>query len=96
MKIIDAHLHLFSNEDSWPEEKAQSVGHHNSADHLREAYGKLDASHLVELLRAPEEDRDALAAKAAEEALSTRALREEIKQLREDHAQAQGLHDPLL
>lgn len=64
------------------------------ARELPEAYGKLDASHLVELLRAPEEDRDALAAKAAEEALSTRALREEIKQLREDHAQAQvKIHD---
>ena len=47
MKIIDAHLHLFSNEDSWPEEKAQSVGHHNSADHLREAYGKLEMVHGV-------------------------------------------------
>ncbi len=64
------------------------------ARELPEAYGKLDASHLVELLRAPEEDRDALAAKAAEQELSTRALREEIKKLREDRAEAQvKIHD---
>ena len=37
MKIIDAHLHLFPQED-WAEQTAQGVGHHNSVDHLREFY----------------------------------------------------------
>jgi len=47
MKIIDAHLHLFPTNEDWPEQKAQSVGHHNSTDHLREVYGKLDMVHGV-------------------------------------------------
>lgn len=41
MKIIDAHLHLFPQED-WAEETACGVGHHNSVDHLRQVYGELD------------------------------------------------------
>ena len=47
MKIIDAHLHLFPTEDSWAEETAQSVGHHNNLDHLRQVYGELNMVHGV-------------------------------------------------
>ena len=90
-------LEWLNREAGWPERTARQAMQlyvTYGARELPEAYGKLDASHLVELLRAPEEDRDALAAKAAEEAMSTRALREEIKRLREDHAQAQvKIHD---
>ena len=90
-------LEWLNREAGCPERTAQQamqLYETYGARELPEAYGKLDASHLVELLRAPEEGRDALAAKAAEEAMSTRALREEIKRLREDHAQAQvKIHD---
>lgn len=90
-------LEWLNREAGCPERTAQQamqLYETYGARELPKAYGKLDASHLVELLRAPEEDRDALAAKAAEEAMSTRALREEIKRLREDHAQAQvKIHD---
>ena len=47
MKIIDAHLHLFSNASPRPEQMAQAVGHHNSTDHLREAYSQLGMVHGV-------------------------------------------------
>ena len=47
MKIIDAHLHLFPTADSWAEEAAQKVGHHNSIEHLRRVYGRLDIVHGV-------------------------------------------------
>jgi len=47
MKIIDAHLHLFPTEESWPEEMAQQVGHHNNTDHLRQVYAELDMVHGV-------------------------------------------------
>lgn len=47
MKIIDAHLHLFPTDEDWAEETAQTVGHHNSIDHLREVYGTLDMVHGV-------------------------------------------------
>lgn len=90
-------LEWLNKEAGCPERTAQQamqLYETYGARELPEAYGRLDASHLVELLRAPEEDRDALAAKAVEEALSTRALREEIKKLREDHAQDQvKIHD---
>lgn len=90
-------LEWLNKEAGCPERTAQQamqLYETYGARQLPEAYGKLDASHLVELLRAPEEDRDALAAKAAEQEMSTRALREEIRQLREDHAQAQvKIHD---
>lgn len=46
MKIIDAHLHLFPQQD-WAEQTAQSVGHHNSVDHLRQVYGQLGMVHGV-------------------------------------------------
>lgn len=90
-------LEWLNKEAGCPERTAQQamqLYETYGARELPEAYGKLDASHLVELLRAPDEERDALAAKAAEQEMSTRALREEIKQLREDHAQAQmKIHD---
>lgn len=47
MKIIDAHLHLFPNDTPRPEELARAVGHHNSVEHLREAYGQLNIVHGV-------------------------------------------------
>ena len=46
MKIIDAHLHIFPQED-WAEQTAAGVGHHNSVDHLRLVYGELDMVHGV-------------------------------------------------
>lgn len=46
MKIIDAHLHLFPQED-WAEQTATGVGHHNNVDHLRQVYGELDMVHGV-------------------------------------------------
>lgn len=90
-------LEWLNKEAGCPERTAQQamqLYETYGARELPEAYGKLDASHLVELLRAPEADRDALAAKAAEQEMSTRALREEIKKLRADHAEAQvKIHD---
>ena len=47
MKIIDAHLHLFPQDEPWAEQTAQSVGHHNSWDHLRTVYGELNILHGV-------------------------------------------------
>lgn len=47
MKIIDAHLHLFSPEEPHAEELAQAAGHHNSTAHLRRAYGDLGIVHGV-------------------------------------------------
>ena len=47
MKIIDAHLHLFPNDTPRAEELARSVGHHNSIDHLRQAYQQVDIVHGV-------------------------------------------------
>ena len=46
MKIIDSHLHLFS-QDAETEEMARQVGHHNSIGHLREVYGSLNIVHGV-------------------------------------------------
>jgi len=47
LKIIDAHLHLFPVQEPWGERMAQRVGHHNSVEHLREAYGELNMVHGV-------------------------------------------------
>ena len=47
MKIIDAHLHLFPTDESWAEETARKVGHHNDWDHLRQVYGELGMVHGV-------------------------------------------------
>ena len=46
MKIIDAHLHLFPSEPR-TDAMAESVGHENSLEHLRQVYGKLDIVHGV-------------------------------------------------
>ena len=45
MKIIDAHLHLFTEDSA--EEMARQVGHHGTVRHLREVYGQLDIVHGV-------------------------------------------------
>ena len=47
MRIIDAHLHLFKNENGRAEEMANAVGHINSTDHLREVYNELGIVHGV-------------------------------------------------
>ena len=47
MKVIDAHFHLFPQDESWAEEAAQAVGHHNNWDHLRQVYGRLEIVHGV-------------------------------------------------
>ena len=47
MRIIDAHLHLFPTQESWGEEAAQRVGHHNSTEHLGQVYGELGYVHGV-------------------------------------------------
>ena len=47
MKIIDSHLHLFSNHSGWAEQMAQSVGHHNTTEHLRQVYEELGIVHGV-------------------------------------------------
>ena len=45
MKIIDAHLHIFTSPSA--EEMAQRVGHHNDIAHLRQVYGRLNMVHGV-------------------------------------------------
>ena len=47
MKIIDAHLHLFSNRTGWAEQAAQSVGHHNSIEHLTQVYDEIEIIHGI-------------------------------------------------
>ena len=47
MNVIDAHLHLFPPDQRWAEERARSVGHHNSAAHLKRVYGELGMVHGV-------------------------------------------------
>lgn len=47
MKIIDAHLHLFSPEDPHAEALARAAGHQNSTAHLRRVYGDLGIVHGV-------------------------------------------------
>ena len=60
MRIIDAHLHLFPEEDPQFEVTAQAVGHHNSTAHLRQVYGELGIVHGVVMgnrsLRAEDHD----------------------------------------
>lgn len=60
MKIIDAHLHLFPEAEPKFETMAQAVGHHNSTDHLREVYDRLNIVHGVVMgnrsLRASDHD----------------------------------------
>lgn len=87
-------LQWIKDEARLPERTAQQ------AMQLYETFGAMElpegvtASHLVELLRAPEADREALMERAAAEGLSTRQLKEEIKQLREEYQRAQvSIHD---
>ena len=60
MRIIDAHLHLFPEAEPQFEEMARAVGHHNSTEHLRRAYGELGIVHGVVMgnrsLRAADHD----------------------------------------
>lgn len=87
-------LQWIKDEARLPERTAQQ------AMQLYETFGSKElpegvtASHLVELLRAPEADREALMERAAAEGLSTRQLKEEIKALREEYQRAQvSIHD---
>ena len=56
---------------------------------IPDSIAALDYSKAVALLSAPAEQRDALAAQAAEEGLSVRQLQQEIKRLKDEAAQAQ-------
>ena len=47
MKIIDAHLHLFPAGNELTDKMVKSVGHENSAEHLRKVYGELDMAHGI-------------------------------------------------
>ena len=47
MKIIDAHIHLFSTESPGANEMAKRAGHINSIEHLREVYESLGMVHSV-------------------------------------------------
>ena len=47
MKIIDAHLHLFPQDEPWANEAAREVGHENTTEHLRLVYGELGVVHGV-------------------------------------------------
>jgi len=47
MKIIDAHLHLFPAGNELTDKMVKSVGHENSAEHLRKVYGELNMAHGI-------------------------------------------------
>lgn len=47
MKIIDGHLHLFPETHLYGNTMAQSVGHQNNIEHLRQTYGQHDICHGV-------------------------------------------------
>ena len=49
MKIIDSHLHLFPAGNELTDKMVKSVGHENSAEHLRKVYGELDMARLMKL-----------------------------------------------
>ena len=49
MKIIDAHLHLFPAGNELTDKMVKSVGHENSAEHLRKVYGELNMAHGIAL-----------------------------------------------
>lgn len=77
-----------------PERTAQESMQLYETFGARELPESISKSHLVELLRAPEADREALMQRAAEEELSTRQLKEEIRALREEYQRAQvSIHD---
>lgn len=87
-------LQWVKDEARLPERTAQQAMQLYETFGAQELPEGVTASHLVELLRAPEADRDALMERAAAEGLSTRQLKEEIKQLREEYQKAQvSIHD---
>lgn len=87
-------LQWVKDEARLPERTAQQAMQLYETFGAQELPEGVTASHLVELLRAPEADREALMARAAAEGLSTRQLKEEIKQLREEYQKAQiSIHD---
>lgn len=87
-------LQWVRDEARLPERTAQQAMQLYETFGAQELPEGVTASHLVELLRAPEADRDALMERAAAEGLSTRQLKEEIKQLREEYQKAQvSIHD---
>ena len=87
-------LQWVKDEARLPERTAQQAMQLYETFGAKELPEGVTASHLVELLRAPEADREALMERAAAEGLSTRQLKEEIKQLREEYQKAQvSIHD---
>lgn len=87
-------LQWVRDEARLPERTAQQAMQLYETFGAQELPEGVTASHLVELLRAPEADRAALMERAAAEGLSTRQLKEEIKQLREEYQKAQvSIHD---
>ncbi len=87
-------LQWVRDEARLPERTAQQAMQLYETFGAQELPEGVTASHLVELLRAPEADRDALMERAAAEGLSTRQLKEEIKALREEYQKAQvSIHD---
>lgn len=87
-------LQWVRDEARLPERTAQQAMQLYETFGAQELPESVTVSHLVELLRAPEADRDALMERAAAEGLSTRQLKEEIKQLREEYQKAQvSIHD---
>lgn len=87
-------LQWVKDEARLPERTAQQAMQLYETFGAQELPEGVTASHLVELLRAPEDDRAALMERAAAEGLSTRQLKEEIKQLREEYQRAQvSIHD---
>lgn len=87
-------LQWIRDEARLPERTAQQAMQLYETYGARELPEGVTASHLVELLRAPEADRDALMDRAAAEGLSTRQLKDEIRTLREEYQRAQvSIHD---
>ena len=87
-------LQWIRDEARLPERTAQQAMQLYETYGARELPEGVTASHLVELLRAPEADRDALMERAAAEGLSTRQLKDEIRTLREEYQRAQvSIHD---
>ena len=78
---------------SYSERKAQDMmrlyEEYGREGAIPEAFAALDYSKAVALLSAPEESREALAKRAADEDLSVRELRDEFKALKIDKAKAQ-------
>jgi len=87
-------LQWLKEEARVPERTAQESMQLFETFGARELPENISKSHLVELLRAPEADRDALMERAAADEMSTRQLKEEIRQLREQYQKSQvSIHD---